>query len=78
MTKKDQIIALIQRGVEDRNVIAKKVGVKPVYISQIRWYLRHPGYKAAWMRDYRKRNPEAYKAELAQQMERYYANRYNG
>lgn len=66
LSKKERILHLLDAG-WTRAAIATELNCSVNYVSQMRWYARHPEYKGQWMR--RKREDPAY-AEKERQWQR--------
>jgi len=67
-TKADIIRELSAKGMASGD-IAKIVGCRTGYVCVVLWCDRNPGYRADWVRNKRRTDPDYYRRELDQQAE---------
>lgn len=61
MTITERIRQLLAQGATTDEIVAA-TGSSANYIRKVRWQVKHPEYKAQWMRRWRECNPEVEKA----------------
>ncbi len=68
-TKADIIRELSAKGMASGAIAEIVGGTTTGYVCRVLWFDRHPGYKAAWMRNKRRTDPDYYRRELERKAE---------